>query len=70
MKKRNGQPEIWMPITYVRGEYRLDGRYKIESGMITVSCANGTKMTQAGGTPPDSLARLILSEMVDASAEG
>ncbi|MEZ0606815.1 hypothetical protein ACAX43_32625 [Paraburkholderia sp. IW21] len=53
----------WIPVTYESGGYRLDGRYKIESGMITVSCINGTKKTQVGNTPADMLARLILSEM-------
>jgi hypothetical protein len=63
MKNTSKAPAEWIPITYEHGGYRLDGRYRIESGMITVSCANGIKTTQLGNTPPDGLARLILSEI-------
>jgi hypothetical protein len=63
MSTKKSTPAQWSNVVYGEGEHRLEGRYKIESGMITVTCVLGTKTTQVGGTPPDSLARLILSEM-------
>jgi hypothetical protein len=62
MSKKKSTPAQWIAVVYGEGEHRLEGRYKVESGMITVTCAYGTKTTQVGGTPLDSLARIILSE--------
>ncbi|WP_157379454.1 hypothetical protein [Burkholderia ubonensis] len=59
---------VWINVAHGEGERRVEGRYKLESGMITVTCAYGTKSTQAGSTPPDGLARLILSEMAPRKA--
>lgn len=58
----------WINVVYGEAERRLAGRYKLESGMITVTRAYGTKSTQIGTTPPDSLARLILSEIAPRKA--
>ncbi|MGF6985183.1 hypothetical protein QFZ99_004660 [Paraburkholderia atlantica] len=62
MSKKKASPAQWVTVVYGDGEHRLEGRYKVESGIITVTCANGTKTTQVGNTPHDSLARIILSE--------
>jgi hypothetical protein len=61
--RKKSTPAQWQVVVYGEGAHRVEGRYKVESGMITVTCANGTKTTQLGGTPPDSLAYLIMSEM-------
>jgi hypothetical protein len=66
--KRKSNPVQWHVIVYGEGEHRVEGRYKVESGMITVTCVNGTKTTQVGGTPPDTLAYLIMSEMAPRKA--
>lgn len=39
--------------------------YTIEGGMITVSGNGGSKTTQVGGTPEDTLARMLLRELIN-----
>lgn len=63
MSQKKSTRAQWIDVVYGEGEHRLEGRYKVESGMITVTCVHGTKTTHVGGLPPDSLARLLLSEM-------
>lgn len=44
------------------------GRYRIIHGkfpMIEVSCGDGSKTTQVGGTPPETLARIMVGELID-----
>lgn len=38
--------------------------YRIEKGVITVRTVYGSKSTQLGSSPPESLARMLLSEMI------
>lgn len=39
--------------------------YRIEKGMIIVSTGRGSKTTQLGSSPPETLARIILGEMIN-----
>ena len=40
--------------------------WRVENDMMIVSTADCTKSTQLGDLPPESLARLMLSEIIDA----
>ncbi|HWI05560.1 MAG TPA: hypothetical protein VNT52_17270 [Acidimicrobiales bacterium] len=44
----------------------FSGSYEVARGIITVSTAYGRKSTQVGSTPPDTLARILLRELVQA----
>jgi len=44
-----------------------DGTYYVQQSMVYVQSAFGTKATQVGGWPPESIAKLPLSELVRAS---
>jgi hypothetical protein len=47
----------------VDGNYCL-GSYIEKGGMVILTSSYGTKATQAGGSPPDTLARMMLRELV------
>lgn len=49
-----------------RGEATGDcqGGWRVQNGMITVSCIHGSKTTQIGNSPHNALARLIFSEIL------
>ena len=50
--------EIEVPVT-------IRGRYKVESGLVTVECGLGSKTTQVkGNSPPRWLARDMIKEMI------
>jgi len=56
------------PISIEIEGVRYDGRYGIHRGVMTVTYAGvDSKRTQVGGTPPEVLARMLLSELVQAS---
>ncbi len=40
--------------------------WHVEKGVITVSTASGRKSTQLGDSPPESLARMMLREAINA----
>jgi hypothetical protein len=42
---------------------KLTASYSVADGMVTVHTHNGSKTTQVGNVPADSLARLMLREM-------
>lgn len=44
--------------------------WRVEADVITVSNANCTKSTQLGDSPPKSLARMMLNEMITAGEAG
>lgn len=52
-------------ITVERGAKTYKATYRIEKGMITVSSGHGSKTTQLGSSPPETLARMILGEMIN-----
>jgi hypothetical protein len=44
---------------------RFEGRYSVESGVITVwTVLHGREATQLGGSSPERLARILLHELV------
>jgi hypothetical protein len=42
-----------------------EGTYTISGGMVHVSSAHGHESTQISGSPPDTMARMVLRELVD-----
>jgi hypothetical protein len=53
-----------IPISIVVDGVTHHGHYQAEKRMIRVWYKLGDKATQLGGSPAESLARMILSEMV------
>jgi len=43
---------------------RFAGRYIVKNRIVTVTSGFGEKSTQVGGSNPESLARIILEELV------
>jgi len=46
------------------------GTFTVSSGLITVISAYGTKTTQVGSTPPETLAGMLLRELIQTEAMG
>jgi hypothetical protein len=46
-----------------------DGTYYVQSSMVCVQSQLGTKATQVGGSRPEMIARLLLSELVRESTK-
>ena len=45
----------------------VEGTYVVTNGMVTVTAPNGmTKTTQVGGSPPESIAKMMLREIIEA----
>ena len=42
------------------------GSYQVTGKLLTVVRAYGTKSTQVGGSPPETLAKMLLGELVRA----
>jgi len=51
-------------VIYRDGKREHVGYYRVDEGIVTVRCEFGTKSTQVGGSPPESIARLLLRELV------
>jgi hypothetical protein len=62
-KKRNPAVKREVSIEYKGKTY--NATYTVEKGIITVSTLYGKKATQVGGSPPESLARIMIRELVD-----
>jgi hypothetical protein len=45
-------------------EISVRGRYEVQGGIVTVVYRGRKKSTQVGDSPPESIARLLLSELV------
>jgi hypothetical protein len=63
-KDKQKSSSIEFMFRYADGR-RLTGRYHEYDGMVRVITAHGTKATQLGGSPGDSLARLLAKELAD-----
>ncbi len=50
--------------------YEVTGEYEIENDIITVKYRGRQKSTQVGRSPVETLARMLLREMVNEAAEG
>ena len=64
MARGKSAPPISGSVEIKRGDEVHTGWYDVESGMITVTYRLAEKTTQLGGSPPETLARLLLSEMI------
>lgn len=66
---REAAPTPAQPVQITHGGKTYTGSYTVASRMITVAYLGRTKTTQLGGsvTAPESLARTLLGELVDAS---
>jgi hypothetical protein len=49
--------------TMFAADAALKGEYEVSDGCVTVRCVYGEKTTQVGGSPPETLARMMLGEM-------
>jgi hypothetical protein len=66
--KRRQRTIPHVELAIERDGERHVGNYFVERGMITVSYSKGgSKTTQVGGTPTESLATLLLTELVGES---
>jgi hypothetical protein len=52
------------PVTIDLDGKIYQGSYSVERGMITVWAAGGSKTTQVGNIPVETLAKILLSELV------
>jgi hypothetical protein len=63
-----GKPTAVKPVTVTIKGVAHHGTYYVSGSMVHVQSTFGTKETQVGGSPPETIAKLLLSELVRASA--
>jgi len=51
-------------VTVTIGGIEYRGTYYVQSSMVHVRSPLGNKSTQVGGSPPETIAKLLLSELV------
>lgn len=56
-------------VTVNRNDKTYTARYRVEKGLISVSTVNGNKTTQLGSSPPETIARLLLGEMINEGSD-
>jgi hypothetical protein len=56
-------------ISIDRGGKTHHGSYYVSGGMVHVFSLLGSKTTQVGGSPAESMARILLGEIVDQNPE-
>lgn len=62
----NAKTTSYHEIKIQHNDKEYQGRYAIERGVITVTAAGyGRKSTQLGSSSPESLARLLLGELIN-----
>jgi hypothetical protein len=65
MRRTPKQPDPWNTITLTHEGRTYEGRYRLESkNWLRVQYRGVSKETHLGSTPPDGLARLLLSELI------
>jgi hypothetical protein len=52
------------PVTVEVGGRTYTGSYEVSGRVITVRTAHGSRATQVGGTPPDTMAKMLLRELI------
>ena len=65
-RKKTG-PLSWSRVSLTQDGREYSGMYSVSVGkypVLEVSSDHGTKRTQLGGMPPETLARLLLSELI------
>jgi hypothetical protein len=60
----SGGPSSVREITVIIDGKTCEGTYYVEQSIVYVQSASGGKATQAGGSRPEFIARLLLSELV------
>ena len=51
-------------VTITEGHIDYVAEYAVENGMITVTAAHGSKSAYLGDSEPESLARMLLRELI------
>lgn len=69
MTRGTAAPSPAQPVQITKGGKTYNGSYTIANKMITVAYLGRTSTTQLGGsaTAPESLARIVLGELVGAA---
>ena len=62
--KRSGKPRILKGIEISHAGKQHAGSFEIEGKTVKVTSIYGSKVTQAGGSPPEALAKIMLTELV------
>ena len=57
-------PALVRNVTVTLDGVKYTGTYFVQSSLVYVNYGDGRKVTQVGGSPAVSIARLLLSEMV------
>jgi hypothetical protein len=63
---RQRRPPLQHPVSMEINGRVIEGRYTVEGRpprIVTVHSVYGSKATQAGGLPPEEVARLLLQEL-------
>jgi hypothetical protein len=68
-RRREERAPRSIPISIEIESAVYHGSYSVSRGMLTVRSADGSKTTQVGGTPADTLARVLLAELARQSKD-
>jgi hypothetical protein len=64
MATRKKTPPRPVPVSIEVNGKTYNGTYTVDGSIISVSFALGSKRTQIGGSSPESLARVMLCELI------
>lgn len=64
MTRKINKPLVDIPVSIEKDGKTYHGSYTLDRGIICVSNMLGSKTTQLGGLPPETLAKMLLSELV------
>jgi hypothetical protein len=64
MARRRRSPLLRFDISTELDGKRYEGTYAIESGVVRVSSPYGSDATQIGNSSPETIARILLAELV------
>lgn len=64
---RDTRPASVKTVTVTIDGIAHHGTYYVQRSVVYVQSSLGAKATQVGGTPPENVAKLLLSEMVRTS---
>jgi hypothetical protein len=67
---RTSGPALVKPVTVTIDGVTHHGTYYVQNSLVYVDYGDTKKATQVGGSPPASIARMLLSEMVREEFEG
>jgi hypothetical protein len=61
---RPGRPFLVKSVTVTIDGVTHHGTYYVQGSVVHVRCSLGEKITEVGTSPPEVIARLLLSELV------